>query len=198
MSVSKSLFTNAIVSSNHRSLYNPISQSNGDYNDMILLNSSFVKTLQTIQDFYGKHLANKSYESIPNNYSQYIGLYTILYKIISRTNNPQLRLLFKLAQDTLVGAINAYTIYGDNMILRLDKTNLQNKVNEILSNKNERLLELPNANGKLNIKKSFRLAPVFNNYILIYGCPPQGVGFDPEKIQFLTEILKKMGIDPYR
>ena len=180
MSASKSLFTNAIISSNHRSLYNPISQSNGDYNDMILLNSSFVQTLQTIQEFYGKHLANKNYESIPNNYAQYIGLYTILYKIISKTNNPQLRLLFKIAQETLVGAINAYTIYGDNMILRLDKTNLQNKINEILSNKNERLLELPNANGKLNIKKSFRLAPVFNNYILNR----------PENIKLMIKFLK--------
>ena len=83
MSSSKSLFTNAIVSSNNRSLYNPIMQSSGgnDYSDMILLNTSFIKTLQLIQDFYGKNIASKNYEYIPNDYKQYVSLYTILQKV---------------------------------------------------------------------------------------------------------------------
>lgn len=194
---SKSLFTNSIVSSNSRSLYNPILQNGSEYNDMVLLNSSFMKTLQMINDFYGKNMASKNYESIPNSYSQYVNFYTVLQRVIMRTKNPQLRLLFQIAQETLVGAINSYTIYGDNLLLKLDKTYLQNKVNDILSNKNEKLLEVPNATGSLSIKKSFRLAPIFNNYILIYGCPPYGAGFDPDKIQFLTELLNKNGIKPY-
>jgi hypothetical protein len=50
----------------------------------------------------------------------------------------------------------------------------------------------------LNITKSFKLASVFNNYILIYGLPKYGVGFDPAKIAFLADLLKKKGIDPYK
>jgi len=179
---SKSFFTNSLTLSSSRSLHNPISLGyNGGFGDAILLNESFLKTLQIISDFYGNNLASKNYENIPNDYNSFVGFYVTLQKVITRTMNPQLRLLFKLAQDTLVGAINSYTIYGDNLILRLDKTNLQNKVNEILSNKNEKLIELPNASGQLNVKKSFKLAAVF----------------DPAKINFLADLLRKRGINPY-
>jgi hypothetical protein len=199
MATSKSLFTNSLVLSGSRSLYNPVSfgYNGGGFDDAILLNESFVKTLRIISEFYGNNMALKNYENIPNDYNSFVAFYVTLQKVILRTVNPQLRTLFKLAQDTLVGAINTYTIYGDNLILRLDKTNLQNKVNEILSNKNEKLIELPNTTGQLNVKKSFKLAAVFNNYILIYGCPAYGVGFDPVKIKFLADVLKKRGVNPY-
>jgi hypothetical protein len=121
-----------------------------------------------------------------------------MQKIILKTSSPQLKLLFRIAQDALIGAINSYTIYGDNLLLKLDKTNLQNKINDILSNKNEKLVELANTSGQLTLKKTFKLAAVFNNYILIYGCPAYGVGFDPAKIDFLANILRKMGINPFR
>ena len=197
MSVSKSLFNNAIIPSSTRSLYNPIYQANGT-TDMILFNSAFIKTLQTIENFYVNFMATKQYEKIPNDYQRYVGLYVTMQKIILKTSSPQLKLLFRIAQDALIGAINSYTIYGDNLLLKLDKTNLQNKINDILSNKNEKLVELANTSGQLTLKKTFKLAAVFNNYILIYGCPAYGVGFDPAKIDFLANILRKMGINPFR
>ena len=67
-----------------------------------------------------------------------------------------------------------------------------------LSNKNEKIVEMANASGQLNINKSFKLAAVFNSYILIYGLPEYGIGFDPIKIAFLVDLLKKKGIDPYK
>jgi len=197
MSVSKSLFNNAIIPSSTRSLYNPIYQANGT-TDMILFNSAFIKTLQTIENFYVNFMATKQYEKIPSDYQRYVGLYVTMQKIILKTSSPQLKLLFRIAQDALIGAINSYTIYGDNLLLKLDKTNLQNKINDILSNKNEKLVELANTSGQLTLKKTFKLAAVFNNYILIYGCPAYGVGFDPAKIDFLANILRKMGINPFR
>jgi len=197
MSVSKSLFNNTMIPSGSRSLYNPIYQAN-ENSDMILLNASFIKTLQVIENFYVHYMATKQYENIPNDYQRYVGLYVTMQKLMSRTSSPQLKLLFKLAQDALTGAINSYTIYGDNLLLKLDKTNLQNKINDILSNKNEKLIELANTSGQLTLKKTFKLAAVFNNYILIYGCPAFGVGFDPAKIDFLANILRKMGINPFR
>jgi hypothetical protein len=196
MSVCKSLFTNAVSSSNSRSLINPGSMNSGS-NDFALLNASFYKTLDIIEKFYGANMANKQYEKIPNSYANYIDFYMTLQKVIVQTKNPQLRVLFQLAQDTLVGAINSYTIYGDNLLLKLDKTNLQKKVNDILSSKNESILEVATATGQLSLKKTFKLAAVFNTYILVYGCPEFGVGFDPSKISFLADLLTKMGINPY-
>jgi len=196
MSVCKSLFTNAVSSSNSRSLIHPINMNSGS-NDFALLNASFYKTLKTIENFYGANMANKQYEKIPNSYTNYLAFYMTLQKVIVQTKNPQLKVLFQLAQDSLVGAINSYTIYGDNLILKLDKTNLQKKVNDILSGKNETMLEVATATGQLSLKKTFKLAPVFNSYILVYGCPDFGIGFDPSKISFLADLLTKMGINPY-
>jgi hypothetical protein len=162
------------------------------------MNTAFIKTLQIIQEFYVKNMAIKHYEKIPGDYERYIALYATLHRMILKTPSPQLRLLFTIAQEALVGAINSYSIYGDNLLLRLDKTNLQNRINDILTNKNEKLVEIPTTNGQMSVKKSFKLAPVFNNYILVYGLPPYGVGFDPAKIDFLANILRKNGINPYK
>jgi hypothetical protein len=202
MSISKSLFTNSLLNSSTRSLYNPISQNYKDQNilnsnDIIVLNTSFYNTLNIIQEFYGANMANKQYEKIPNSYKDYLNFYIVLQNVILQTKNPQLRVLFQLAQDTLVGSINSYTIYGDNLLLKLDKTNLQNKVNNILSGKNEKIVEVATATGQLSLNKTFKLATIFNTYILVYGCPAFGVGFDTYKIAFLADLLTKMGVNPY-
>jgi hypothetical protein len=202
MSVSKSFFTNSLLNSSTRSFFNSIShnyidQNNLNNNDIIILNTSFYNTLKIIQQFYGANMANRNYEKIPNSYTNYLAFYMILQKIILQTKNPRLRVLFQLAQDTLVGAINSYTIYGDNLILKLDKTYLQKKVNDILSAKNEKIVEVTTATGLLSLNKTFKLLPVFNTYISIYGCPAFGIGFDPCKVTFLSELLTKMGINPY-
>lgn len=199
MSISKSLFNGTLdPTTSCRSLYNPIYQHSRGADDLILLNASFMTTLRTIEEFYAKNMALKQYEKIPNDYQRYVGLYVTLQRVIGQTSSVQLRTLFRIAQEALVGAINSYTIYGDNLLLKLDKTNLQNRINDILSNKNEKLIEMANTTGQLNIKKSFKLASVFNNYILIYGLPEYGVGFDPAKVDFLANILRKMGVNPYK
>jgi hypothetical protein len=195
---SKSLITNTYVPASTRLLYNPVDKINGNGGDFLALNVSFIKTLKYIEEFYVRNMANKQYEKIPNDYQKYVNLYVILQQVLTKTKNSNLVLLFKIAQEALVGAINSYTIYGDNLLLKLDKTNLQNKINEILSNKNEKVVEMANSTGQLTLNKTFKLAPVFNNYILIYGLPAFGVGFDPAKIKFLEGVLKKMGINPYK
>jgi hypothetical protein len=98
----------------------------------------------------------------------------------------------------LVGAINSYALYGSNVSLTLDKVGLNKTINDILTGKNEKFIEMAQATGQLTITKSFKLAPVFNYYIIIYGMPAFGVGFDPIKINFLVDVLKSKGINPYK
>jgi ribosomal protein L12E/L44/L45/RPP1/RPP2 len=196
MSISKSLFTSFLIPSQSRLLYNPIYQNNTT--DLILYNTSFFNTLKVIENFYVKNMANQRYENIPNDYNKYVTLYVILYKVLQNTNNPQLKLLFKITQEALMGAMNSITIYGDKLYLELQVNTLQQNLNDVLSNKNQKVVEIANATGQLNINKSFKLATVFNDYILIYGLPEFGVGFDPVKIEFLADLLKKKGIDPYK
>lgn len=213
-SVSKSFFTNAVIPLVNKTMTVPVSvvsginagggggasfgSSAGGANELDnVLTTSYVNSLNTISKLYGENMANKNYESIPNSYQQYLELYMVLQQIQSKIKNKNLLLLLKLTQETLVGAINSYTIYGDNVVLRLDKTYLQGQIDTILSQQNQRVVELATSTGQLTITKTFKLAAVFNYYILIYGMPAYGVGFDPAKISYLVDILTKRGIDPY-
>jgi hypothetical protein len=204
-SYSKSIFTNTTVFSNTRSLIDPISlgiysiSSGGDTTSDILdfLTASYLSILRIIETQYGANMANKTYENIPSDYNKYTQLVSDLKVIQTKTTNTTLTLLLKIAEETLVGAVNSYALYGDNLILQVDKTNLEKRVNDILTDKNTKLVENTFSYSNMSVQKTFKLAAVFNYYIMIYGLPAQGVGFDPVKISFLVNILTEKGIDPY-
>jgi len=205
-SYSKSIFTNSTVFSNTRSLVDPISLGiystssggGGTSSDVLdFLTSSYLSILHIIETQYGANMANKTYENIPSNYNAYTELVSNLKIIQTKTTNSTLTLLLKIAEDTLVGAVNSYTLYGDNLLLQVDKSNLEKRVNDILTDKNTKLVENTFSYSNMSVQKTFKLAAVFNYYIMIYGLPVQGVGFDPVKISFLVNILTEKGIDPY-
>ena len=205
-SYSKSIFTNTTVFSNTRSLIDPISLGiystssggGGATSDVLdFLTASYLSILRIIETQYGANMANKTYENIPSNYNQYTQLVSDLKIIQTKTTNTTLTLLLKIAEETLVGAVNSYALYGDNLILQVDKTNLEKRVNDILTDKNTKLVENTFSYSNMSVQKTFKLAAVFNYYIMIYGLPAPGVGFDPVKISFLVNILTEKGIDPY-
>jgi hypothetical protein len=142
-------------------------------------------------------MASKEYESIPNNYDQYIQLHESLQALQAETTNNDLTLLLQIAEHTLVGAVNSYTIYGENVLLQVDKTTLENRVSELLNKVNVENVTDGETTSNLSLTRSFRLAAVYNYYIMIYGMPASGTGFDPVKISFLVDILTEKGIDPY-
>jgi hypothetical protein len=204
-SYSKSLFTNSTVFSNTRSLIDPISLGitssgggGGTSSDVLdFLTSSYLSILRIIKTEYGDNMANKTYENIPSSYDEYASLVSNLKIIQSKTTNSTITLFLKIAEDTLIGAVNSYALYGDNLILQVDKANLEKRVNDILTDKNTKLVENTFSNSNMSVQKTFKLAAVFNYYIMIYGIPAPGVGFDPVKITFLVNILTEKGIDPY-
>jgi hypothetical protein len=205
-SYSKSIFTNTTVFSNTRSLIDPISlgiysissSGGGNTSDILdFLTASYLSILRIIETQYGSNMANKTYENIPSDYNKYTQLVSDLKVIQTKTTNSTLTLLLKIAEETLVGAVNSYALYGDNLILQVDKTNLEKRVNDILTDKNTKLVENTFSYSNMSVQKTFKLAAVFNYYIMIYGLPAQGVGFDPVKISFLVNILTEKGIDPY-
>ena len=142
-------------------------------------------------------MANITYEYIPSVYDDYTRLLAQLKLIQGRTTNTTMKLFLKLAEDTLIGSVNSFTLYGDNLLLQIDKANLEKRIDDILRDKNVGLVENTFSYNNMSLKKTFKLATVFNYYIMIYGLPAAGVGFDPVKISFLVTILKEKGIDPY-
>jgi hypothetical protein len=115
----------------------------------------------------------------------------------SKTINPSIFLLLQIAEDTLRGTFNALTLYGDNILLEIDKQNLQKQIDDIISDKNVETVQTTVATNDISITQKFNLSAVFNYYIRIYGAPVQGEGFDPVKISFLIYTLEENGIDPY-
>lgn len=198
-SFSKSLFTNTPTNSQFRSLINPVSTgiAGTTSSELTFLTDAYLNILKIIETMYGSNMANKTYEQIPTDYTQYTNLVTSIQNIQSQTSNSTMSLLLKIAEETLVGAYNSFTLYGDNLFLQLDKATLEKRIEDILSDKNVQTVENTASSSNMSLTQSFHLAAVFNYYIKIYGLPPSGTGFDPVKIAFLVEILQSKGIDPY-
>ena len=199
--VGKSLFNNSTDLGIARSLLNPISLgltgSSASSGDVDLISSTYYDILKLIESLYGANMASKDYEAIPNNYDQYLQLHEGLQEIQAQTTNNDLTLLLQIAEQTLVGAVNSYTVYGENVLLRVDKNTLEARVSELLNKVNvENVADVDNVNS-FGLARAFRLAPVYNYYILIYGMPAAGAGFVPVKLTFLVDILNEKGIDPY-
>ena len=203
-SYSKSLFTNNTVFSNTRSLINPISFaiavqtiSTGTSQELEFLTQYYIDIIKLIQTHYSSKIASQSYESIPTDFSQYTNLIKEVQDMRTQTTNSSVLLLLQIAEDTLRGAFNSLSLYGDNLFLQLDKADLQKQINDILSDKNLTTTQSSMSSNNMTLTQSFQLAPVFNYYIRIYGAPLQGQGFDPVKIAFLIYTLQQNGIDPY-
>jgi hypothetical protein len=203
-SYSKSLFTNNTVFSNTRSLINPISFAiavqtvgTGTSQELDFLTQYYMNIIRIIQTDYSSKIANQTYESIPTDFSQYTNLVTQVQDMRTKTTNSSVLLLLQIAEDTLRGAFNSLSLYGDNLLLQIDKAELQKQVTDILSDKNLTTTQPTLSSNNMTLTQNFQLAPVFNYYIRIYGAPLQGQGFDPVKIAFLIYTLQENGIDPY-
>lgn len=203
-SYSKSLFTNNTVFSDTRSLFNPISFAiavqtigTGTSQELDFLTQYYMNIIRLIQTDYSSKIANQTYEAIPTDYSQYTNLVKEVQDMRSKTTNASVLLLLQIAEDTLRGAFNSLSLYGDNLLLQLDKADLQKQVADILSDKNVTSIQSSMSTNNMTLTQSFQLAPVFNYYIRIYGAPLQGQGFDPVKIAFLIYTLQENGVDPY-
>lgn len=201
---SKSLFTNNTVFSNTRSLINPISFAiavqtigTGTSQELDFLTQYYMDIIRLIQTDYSSKIANQTYEAISTDYSQYTNLVEEVQDMRSKTTNASVLLLLQIAEDTLRGAFNSLSLYGDNLLLQLDKADLQKQVADILSDKNVTSIQSSMSTNNMTLTQSFQLAPVFNYYIRIYGAPLQGQGFDPVKIAFLIYTLQENGVDPY-
>lgn len=196
MSFSKSMFSNTRQNA-FRTIYNPVEKIMPQ-EDLLNINKSDNFALTVIHNRYVHPVAQKKYEIIPKEYTEYIRLYMVVRSIKYKTKNNTILLLLNIVEDALVAAINLYTLYGDNVSLKIDKVNLEKKIEEILSNKNNTTINMMNTSGQLRIVKSFKLKAIFNYYVVIYGMPAFGVGFEPIKIAFLEEIMKKNGLNPYK
>jgi hypothetical protein len=205
-SYSKSLFTSETLLSNTRSFISPISlsfasamqyASTGTSEELAFLSAYYLEIIHFIQVNYSSKIANRDYENIPTDYTQFTNLTKTLDEIRSKTANSSILLLLQIAEDTIRGAFNSLALHGDNLLLQIDKADLQTTIDDIITNKNVTTTQSTASSSNITLTQSFKLAAVFNYYIRIYGAPLQGQGFDPVKVAFLIYTLQENGIDPY-
>lgn len=192
MSKSKSLLTGAQNTS--KSMVNPVSTSS---QQELQFGADLTSALNTIENQYVSKEALKKYLEIPELMSQYLSLNDIMTSTITRQKNTNLRLLFQIANDGLLGALNSKTLNEMNVDLNFQVLMLNKKVDDILSGKNE-MVAMGDVQGEFMVTKTFKLAPIYSYYIYLYGMPAYGVGFDAAKLSLLVAIMGKYGVNPYK
>jgi hypothetical protein len=192
MSRSKSLMTGAQNTS--KSMVNPVSTSS---QQELQFGADLTGALNIIQNQYVSKMALKKYLEIPELMSQYLSLNETMTASIAKQRNTNLRLLFNIANDGLLGSLNSKTLNANNVDLNFQVLMLNKKVDDILSGKNE-VVALGDVKGEISITKTFKLAPLYSYYIYLYGMPAYGVGFDAAKLSLLVAIMNKYGINPYK
>ncbi len=192
MSKSKSLMTGAQNTS--KSMVNPVSTSS---QQELQFGADLTLALNKIENEYVSKEAAKKYLEIPELMAQYLSLNDTMMTSIAKQRNTNLRLLFQIAKDGLLGALNSKTLNADNVDLNFQVLMLNKKVEDILSGKNE-MVAMGDVQGEFTITKTFKLAPLYSYYIYLYGMPAYGVGFDAAKLSLLVTIMNKYGINPYK
>ena len=160
------------------------------------LSQNVIDVLDEIDTRYTSNIANQQYQLIPTDLERYLVLHNTVYDTQLRQTNTNIIKLFKITNDGLHGSINTYALYTSNVQLSLNNILLQKKIDEILSGKNEQQA-MSNTTGQFTATQTFVLAPLFSYYIVMYGMPAYGVGFDPVKLSIISNILTENGIDPY-
>ena len=196
--ISKSLFSSNI--NNSASMIYPLGNPNNNSfsSSSLLLSSNTLNAINTIHQYYTSNMSNKKYSNIPNDYESFLRLYnTIAVQMSSLAAQSALESLLQITEEGLIGSMNSFGLNYTNNELMIENHILQKKIEEILSGQNK-VSAVGSNTGNLTIKKTFTLAPLFSYYIMFYGMPDRGVGFDPLKISSLLAVMDKYGIDPYQ
>lgn len=197
------MMTNAMVGYEKRSMINPVSgsysgSSGGDSGGGgVNITLEELQSLYVIEQLYTLNLANRTYENIPTNLTQYLELRQAANAaLLKYGSNPGLAVLFKITVDAITGSINAYGLNTLNIETQVQNTYLQTTIQEIISGVNV-TRAFSETRGTFAMSRSFDLAPLFRYYISLYGVPLGGVGFDPVRLALVLTALQNSGIDPY-
>lgn len=190
--MSKSLFLSQ--STDSKSVFSPVIGAG----DLSLLDTVNYNYLNTLDDYYATFADNQKIPYITQDVTIYNILYAELNNILNQATDYRFIKLMKLILELFHGVFLSTFMYGSNVSLEIQNANLKTQIKDILANKNVKNIDTVGGSGQMSITKNFKLAPVYNHYITVYGMPQSGVGFDPVKISYLANILTLNNINPYK
>jgi len=196
---SKSIF-NPYINKQDPSLLYPVGNpfSGSSTGSGFEITAEVIEAIKTIQQKYTFNMANQKYAKIPTDYLQFLKLYGTVENTYNKTRNQNLKTLYLITIEGLQGAMQSYSLNYSNTELKIERSQLNKTIEEILSGINKKKALTAEAGGNFSIKKTFTLAPLFSYYIWLYGMPAYGVGFDESKLSVLLSIFEKNGINPYK
>jgi hypothetical protein len=193
---SKSLFGNKSIQS--KSVINPVENTTIPfYQNECKFTIEEYERLNDYKETYMNYLIDQEYEKLPSDLEKYVELLNLLTNLEIKTKNPNIQLLLKITRDGLIGTMNVLGLNIHNVELNIKNVLLQNRLDNIISSKNEKNLIVSSENN-YNLKKTFTLLPLYSYYISLFGIPEQGLGFDLNKIQMIKTILETNNINPYK
>jgi len=190
--MSKSIFFSQ--STDSKSVFNPVIGAG----DLSLLDTVNYNYLENLGNFYATYADTNQVEYITQDPTIYNILYDQLNNIFTQGTDYRFIKLMKLILELFHGVYASTFMYGNALSLSIQNSNLRIQIQDVLANKNVKNIDTVGGTGQMSITKNFKLAPVYNHYITVYGMPQNGVGFDPVKISYLANILTMNNINPYR
>jgi len=190
-SASRSLITNN--KNVLRTVINPIETASAQD---LQFDRDLIRTLKKIELDYVKNMAERKYLQISQDMDKYL---TLDYQVglnLATAKNSNVKLLLEIARDGLTGALHSRTLNTDVTELTIKNTILEKRIEDILSGKNE-VSAMDDTCGEFVITKTFKLAPLYSYYIMLYGLPAFGIGFDPAKLTLVADILRRYCIEPF-
>ena len=193
---SKSLFTNN--SNSQKSFINPIYENiNKPFiNNELYFTSEYNEAINKIHKYYTKPFANKYYDDINENYTDYSDLYSTVSNLEINTRNKTIKILLKICLEGLTGTINAFGLNKIAITTNIQNQLLTKKLKLVMVNKNNNYT-IETTGSQYNLQKTFTLAPIYCYYIAIFGLPEPIEGFNPDRIKLITNTLIKNNINPY-
>lgn len=154
-----------------------------------VLTSGQYGIIQQIHDLYTYQMSLRNYTDIPTDYDQYLTYLNDLNTI--NVSNSTMRLLMNIVEKALIGSMNIATLNDSVMHNELHIILLNNRIKDILDDKNtlHTVSDPANISGQLSLQQTFKLSKIYSYYIHLYGMPSFGVGFDRKKLLFLQKSL---------
>jgi hypothetical protein len=202
--MSRSFITGATVPVGARNILNPVTTlggavlvtSGGSGGSCVSFTKQQVGAIKQIENLYTLNLSKQKYEDIPRSLEQYIALNAALSKTrVAFKSNSDISLLLRIVSEALICSIYAYGLNVSNIQLTVQTNYLQDVIDELLSGQNIKPAFDQNIGG-LSMLKELKLAPLYLQYIKIYGMPQPGDGFELAKLQIVYETMISSGLDP--
>lgn len=185
---SRSLFGNNSIKT--KSMINPVNSTTVSmYGNDFKFTPEEYETLDEYNETFVQYFMNQEYEKLPNDLEQYVDIMNLLTNVESKTKNSNAQLLLKIIKDGLIGNMNVFGLNSNNIELNIKNILLENRLNNVLSSKNEKNL-IVYSEQNYNLKKTFTLIPLYSYYISLFGVPEKGTTFDFKKIELIKTILQ--------